>query len=269
VTVRRSAATAVIVGLLVGLVGCGGGGGGSGSVPTSTTARASRSPLDQAALVTAAADAKGEVPRCIRLWNSRSFAAPGERRQIGAQRAHATAGPFKVLVTRSPEGDCLVVLPDTPGGIDTYALEGGVWRDYILGGHRDARKRSTFEEELEPIAEAGPNAVLAADGRITLLPHERRRRPPGRRAEVEGFSEGGRQVCGTTPDTPAGPDSPAQEAVEGISCARGLAIFKEWQNAYGGAPGKTTRSGFLCREPVPTIERCTKGPQAVELSYGV
>jgi hypothetical protein len=256
-----------------GLTAC--GGGGTSTAPQSKGA-APTTP-------TVASDTHGDADRpahCVRLWNTGPFVEPGERRLLGAQRTGGDGRPFPALVTRSRRGLCLVVFPDTPTGIDTYSFEKGAWGDFIRPGHQpvaadpDARGheragwevayRSILEEELEPLAETEPNAVIRPSGRLVVTRAGRAPSP----TEVAGAVEA-RRFCGTTDDTPAGEASPAQEVVSRISCDRGLAIMREWWKARGSGRGKTP-SGFSCESSkTTTTERCASGRRSVELNYGV
>jgi hypothetical protein len=269
-----AAASVLLAG--VALVAC--GGGASASNPSREGARTTAT-----ATATSTPGTRGGADRpahCVRLWNTRPFGEPGERRLIGAQRTAADGRPFPALVTRSRRGLCLVVFPDTQSGIDTYSFERGAWGDFIVPGHKagsgdprarghervgwEVAYRAILEEELEPLAETEPNAVVRPDGRLVIT-------RPGQApipTEVGGTTEA-RHFCGTTADTPAGEASPAQEVVSRISCERGLTIMREWWKAGGKGHGKIP-SGFRCESsPSTTTERCASGPRSVELNYGI
>jgi hypothetical protein len=241
---RLLAAAAAI--LALALAGCGSGGAGS----TSTTV--------------AAAGGKHRSD-CISLWNSKPFAGKGERRLIARQRDDSLGRPHPVLTRRDRRGVCVVVIPDAPDGIDSYSFEGGDWANYVLPAQSGwgVLTRSTFEEVLEPIAEARPDAALRRDG--TLVPYS----GPGvaRPERQAAAATGGRKLCGTTDKTPAGAASPAQEVARGMSCEEGMAVFREhWRaRSHGGGP---LPSGFRCHQ-VTSVELCEKSGRYVELNYGV
>jgi hypothetical protein len=202
---------------------------------------------------------------CLHLWNTRPFAKPGERRLIAEQRDDSLGRPYPVLTRRDQRGICVVVIPDTRNGIDSYSYEGGDWASYILPAQSGwgVLARGTFEEVLEPIAEAHPDAALRRDGR--LVPYSG---PGVARPEREtAAASGGRKLCGTTDKTPAGAASPAQEVVKRMSCDEGMAVFREHWRArrHGGGP---LDSGFACHQ-VTSVELCEKNGRYVELNYGV
>jgi hypothetical protein len=259
----------VIVAL--GIAGCGGG---------ATTTDDARTNGSAAATTDLAGKPQGSS-RCVRLWNIGRFATDGERSSLGESRTGITGSPFPVLVARDARNVCLVVLPDAPGGVDTYSFERGRWADFIharregkpiRGSHYErisweAASRGSLEEELEPVAETEPNATLLPSGMLVL--HE-----GGRLGghEVENRPSGGRQVCGTVTDTPFGVKNAAEEIVRQISCAKGMAIFHErWGDPKEWAGKNWTRktsSGFTC-ESWSSVEYCAKGSESVELNYGV
>jgi hypothetical protein len=247
-------ACAVIVALA--LAGCGSGSGGDTGAKTGATTGAT----------TTAAAAGRHAADCLALWNSKPFAGgKGERRLIAEQRDDSLGRPFPVLTRRDQRGVCVVVIPDTRNGIDSYSFEGGDWANYILPAQSGwgVLARGTFEEVLEPIAEAHPDAALRRDG--TLVPYS----GPGVATPERETADAarGRKLCGTTDKTPAGAASPAQEVVKGLSCDKGMAVFHEHWRArrHGGGP---LPSGFACRQ-VTSVELCEKSGRYVELNYGV